>query len=219
MVNISSYNAHMQRPRAARPAKKPKDQYHHGDLRRALLQAAIRTIQKHGFHALTLRAVGDELGVSRTALYRHFQDKSALLTAVAAEGFRTLHVELVTSWDSGAHGLDSLTAMGEAYVRFALRHPWHYRVMFGSGFDLDTSDRELTQEGTGAFQALVTALVALQVRGLVRKDDGQTQANFVWAVVHGVAMLAIDGNFEHQGADTAAIARYAVDRLRAGIAQ
>ena len=107
--------------------------------------------------------------------------------------------------------------MGEAYVHFALHNPWHYRVMFGSGFELDTSDPELGQEGTGAFQALVGALSALQAQGLVRKDDAQTQANFVWAVVHGVAMLAIDGNFEHQGADTEALTRYAVERLSTGI--
>lgn len=219
VVNIASYNAHMPRLRAARPVKKPKDQYHHGDLRRALLQAAVRTLQKHGFSALTLRAVGDELGVSRTALYRHFSDKSALLTAVAAEGFRMLRVDLVSAWEAGGSSLPALAAMGEAYVHFALHHPWHYRVMFGSGFQLDATDPELGQEGQGAFQALVNALLSLQGRGLVRKDDGQTQANFVWAVVHGVAMLAIDGNFEHQCADTAALTRYAVDRLRAGIAE
>lgn len=165
-----------------------------------------------------LRAVGDELGVSRTALYRHFKDKSALLTAVAAEGYRMLRADLATAWDSGGISLPSLSAMGEAYVRFALRHTWHYRVMFGSGFELDAADVVLQEEGQGAFQALVGALVALQAQGLVRKDDAQTQANFVWAVVHGVAMLAIDGSFEHQGADTAAITRYAVDRLRTGIA-
>src|SRR5688572_10368039 len=133
------YTERMPTPRASRPtkpAKKPKDQYHHGDLRRALLQAALRTIQKHGFAALTLRAVGDELGVSRTALYRHFADKSALLTAVAAEGFRMLRVQLSEAWEGKGRGLPGFDAMGEAYVRFALEHPWHYRVMFGGGFEL-----------------------------------------------------------------------------------
>jgi AcrR family transcriptional regulator len=187
-------------------------------LRRALLEAAVRTIQKHGFGALTLRAVGDELGVSRTALYRHFADKSALLTAVAAEGFRTLRADLVAAWATEGDSLPSLTAMGEAYVRFALQNPWHYRVMFGSGFDLDTSDPELGAEGRAAFLALMNALLSLQAQGLLRQEDGQTQANYVWAVVHGVAMLSIDGNFEHQGADVAAITSYAVDRLRTGIA-
>lgn len=204
-------------PRPARPAKKPKDQYHHGDLRRALLQAAVRTIQKHGFDALTLRAVGDDVGVSRSALYRHFADKSALLTAVAAEGFRMLRLDLLAAWEQAGKGNAGFEAMGEAYVRFAVANPWHYRVMFGGGFELDTSDAELGEEGAGAFQALVDALLAQQARGLARRDDAQTQANFVWALVHGIAMLAIDGNFEHQGADVAALTRYAVERVRTGI--
>ena len=215
---MSSYIQHMRSVRAARPAKKPKDQYHHGDLRRALLQAAVRTIQKHGFSALTLRAVGDELGVSRTALYRHFADKSALLTAVAAEGFRMLRVDLETAWDGGCQGLPSLTAMGEAYVRFALGNPWHYRVMFGSGFELVATDPELIEEGNAAFQTLADALLALQTQKHVRQDDLSTQANFVWSVVHGVAMLAMDGSFEHRVSDLSAFARYAVERLATGIA-
>jgi AcrR family transcriptional regulator len=208
----------MRPARAARPAKKPKGQYHHGDLRRALLQSAVRTIQKHGFQALTLRAVGDDLGVSRTAIYRHFADKSALLTAVAAEGFRMLRVDLTAAWGEGCQSRASLTAMGEAYVQFALRHPWHYRVMFGSGFELVSADAELREEGNGAFQVLANALLALQAQNLVQTDDALTQANYVWAVVHGVAMLAIDGNFEHRGIDTAALTRYAVERLNTGIA-
>lgn len=204
--------------RTPRPSKKPSDQYHHGDLRRALVQAAVRTIQKHGFDALTLRAVGDELGVSRSALYRHFADKSALLTAVASEGFRVLRLALRGAWESGGQGRVGFEAMGEAYVRFAVDNPWHYRVMFGGGFALDTSDAELSEEGDGAFQTLVTSLVEQQAQGLVRKEDPETQANFVWALVHGIAMLAIDGNFAHQGADVPALTRYAVGRLQTGIA-
>jgi AcrR family transcriptional regulator len=205
-------------PRAPRLAKKPPDRYHHGDLRRALLQAAIRTIQKHGFSALTLRAVGDELGVSRSALYRHFADKAALLTAVAAEGFRMLRLELLAAWDGAGKGLSGFSAMGETYVHFAVENPWHYRVMFGGGFELNASDPELNEEGAGAFRALLDALVEQQAQGLVRQDDPQTQALFIWASVHGIAMLAIEGNLKHREADPASLSRYAMERLRAAIA-
>lgn len=204
--------------RARRPVRKPREQYHHGDLRRALLQAAVRTLQKQGLEALTLRSVGDELGVSRSALYRHFSDKAALLTAVASEGFRMLHDELRSAWEHSGKGRVGSLAMGEAYVSFALEHPWHYRVMFGSGFDLDASNAELRQTGSAAFDVLVESLVELQAAGLARQEDVRTQANFVWAVVHGVAMLAIDGSIEHQGAEPKALARYAVERLHTGIA-
>src|SRR5690349_18612179 len=84
---------------APRAARKRRDRYHHGDLHRALLQEAVRTIQTRGVEALTLRAAGQTLGVSRSALYRHFADKAALLRAVAQEGFRMLRLELVRAWD------------------------------------------------------------------------------------------------------------------------
>lgn len=207
----------MPTPRAPRIAKKPRDQYHHGDLGRALLQAAVRTLQKQGLDALTLRAVGEELGVSRTALYRHFADKSALLTAVASEGFRMLRSALLAAWEDGGRGRVGFAAMGDAYVRFAIDNPWHYRVMFGGGVELDAADPELTAAGTAAFLALLDALVEQQAQGLVRKDDPQTQATFVWAVVHGIAMLAIDGTLQARGTDLGALARYSLERLRTGI--
>ena len=128
-----------------------------------------------------------------------------------------LRADLLAAWDGGGRGRAGMEAMGQAYVHFAIVNPWHYRVMFGGGFELDAADPELQQAGTAAFGALVDALVEQQGQGLVRRDDPRTQANFVWAVVHGVAMLAIDGNLEHQGADVAVVTRYAVTRLREGI--
>jgi len=204
--------------RASRLPRKPTDQYHHGDLRRALLQAAVRTIQKHGVQALTLRAVGEELGVSRSALYRHFTDKAALLGAVAREGFRMLRLELLGAWQRAGKGREGFDAMGEAYVRFALENPWHYRMMFAGGFDPNATDPEHVEEDVDAFQVLVDALVEQQERGLVRRDDPQALAHFIWAVVHGIAMLALDGPLQHKGADVGELTRYAVERLRTGIA-
>src|SRR4051812_33434126 len=140
-----------------RLARKPAHQYHHGDLQPALLQAAVRTIQKQGVHALTLRAVGEELGVSRSALYRHFTDKAALLVAVAREGFRMLRIELEGAWERGGKGRPGFEAMGDAYVRFAIAQPSHYRVMFGSGLERKGDAPDLAEEGTRAFLALVNA--------------------------------------------------------------
>ena len=106
--------------------------------------------------------------------------------------------------------------MGGAYVRFAVDNPSHYRVMFGGVVDPKACDPELAAEAAGAFQALVDALAALQRGGIVRADDTLTMARFVWAVVHGVAMLGIDGQLPEPGA-VEALTRYAVDRLRTGI--
>ncbi|HYP89843.1 MAG TPA: TetR-like C-terminal domain-containing protein, partial [Polyangiaceae bacterium] len=88
---------------------------------------------------------------------------------------------------------------------------------FGDGCELVAEDAELGEEGGGAFRALEGALVFLQTRGLVRADDVQTQANFVWSVVHGVAMLSIGGSFERASVDVSSLSRYAVQQLISGI--
>jgi AcrR family transcriptional regulator len=202
-------------PAPARPRRKPRDRYHHGDLRRALLDEALRTIQQDGVEALTLRTIGGKLGVSRTALYRHFADKRALLSAVATEGFRMLRERLVEAWSSG--GVPGLNAMGVAYIRFAMGNPSHYRVMFGGFVDYAPPDEELTREANAAFQALVDALRALQGDGVVRKDDPLQLARFVWATVHGVSMLVIDGQLPRQQALIDGLIHFTVERIHTGI--
>jgi AcrR family transcriptional regulator len=214
-----------------RRARKRANHYHHGDLRRAMLQAAVRTIRTHGIDGLTLRGVGSALGVSRTALYRHFTDKAALLAAVAAEGFRRLRLDLEAAWNEGGRGRAGFEAMGVAYVRFAVAHPSHYRVMFGADIPKDGADiredggdiredanPELAQEGAGSFQVLVDAITALQEQDLARRDDPHQMALFVWAAVHGVAMLAIDGRLGRETSAIESLTDYTTDRIRAAIA-
>src|SRR5919106_2570982 len=94
-----------------RIARKPRRSYHHGNLRRALLDEALVTIRDNGIDGLTLREIGARLGVSRTALYRHFADKRALLMAVATEGFRMLHQQLVAAWEEGGRGRAAFESM------------------------------------------------------------------------------------------------------------
>ena len=201
----------------ARPRRKPRDRYHHGDLRRALLDEALRTIQQDGVDALTLRTIGVRLGVSRTALYRHFTDKRALLSSVATEGFRLLTKRLLNAWKAG--GIRGFNAMGVAYIRFAMGNPSHYRVMFGGFVDDGPRDDDLMRESTAAFQALVDAIVALQHEGAVRKDDALQLAQFIWAVVHGVSMLIIDGQLAHHRAPIDDLIQFAVERINTGVAR
>src|SRR6516225_12370324 len=107
--------------------KKPAKPYHHGDLRHALLDEALRTIQTHGVEHLTLRTVGERLGVSRSALYRHFANKQSLLATVGKEGFRKLRQAIADAWERNGRGRIGFRAMGKAYVQFAVAHPFHYR--------------------------------------------------------------------------------------------
>ena len=200
------------------PRKKRAGRYHHGDLRRALIEEAVRTIQIEGAHDLTLRGVGDRLGVSRSALYRHFSGKQALLAAVGREGFKTLRVALTDAWEQAGRGRPGFEAMGLAYVRFAAAHPSHYRVMFGRFLDSCDKDEALVQEARAAFQVLVDALVEQQRQGLVRTDEPLMLARFIWAVVHGIAMLAIDGQLRDDDDRGETLSRYAVERVRDAIA-
>ena len=109
----------------------PADRYHHGDLRRALVEAALQLLAEGGTEALGLRELARRVGVSASAPYRHFRDKQALIQAVAAAGFE-MFLEAVEGAKAGVAPEEQLGAMAEAYVHFALRYPRLYRLMFSS---------------------------------------------------------------------------------------
>jgi AcrR family transcriptional regulator len=206
---------HSSRPKAR---KKPAKPYHHGDLRRALLDEALRTIETEGVEHLTLRTVGSRLGVSRSALYRHFADKQSLLATVGKEGFRKLRQALADAWEGNGHGRTGFDAMHRAYVQFAVEHPSHYRVMFGGFIESAAKDDHFISEARGAFQVLVDALVEQQNAGDIRRDDPVLMARFVWALVHGTAMLFIDGQLP-EPAQREALEPYLAERIYVSIRQ
>ena len=208
----------MARSTRPKPGKKPAKPYHHGDLRRALLDEAVRTIQTHGVEHLTLRSVGERLGVSRSALYRHFADKQSLLATVGKEGFRMLRQAIADAWEQNGRGRIGFQAMGKAYVQFAGAHPSHYRVMFGRFIESAAKDDHFLTEAKAAFQVLVDALVEQQSSGDIRRDDAVLMGRFVWALVHGTAMLVIDGQLP-EAAQREALEQYAFERLYASIRQ
>ena len=200
-----------------RTARKPRGTYHHGNLRQALVDQAVRTIGRSGIDALTLRGVGAALGVSRTALYRHFADKDALLAVVAREGFVALKATLDAARTRDADVDGQLTEMGTAYVRFAIDNQAHYLVMFGSFLERCQDEPDLMADATAAFEALVAMIVDLQQAGRIRTHDPLLLSRFVWASVHGIALLAINGQL---GPDcSAGVALYAAcaPRIRAGL--
>jgi AcrR family transcriptional regulator len=204
---------------AARPARKPRSRYHHGDLRRALIDEAVRTIQHDGVDALTVREAGRRLGVSRTALYRHFSDKSALLAAVARDGFQRFRQDLVDAWEADGRRREGFERMGRAYVSFAAANPSHYRVMFGAFGDLCEKDPALQADAAAAFQVLVDAIQGLQTGGKIRGDDPRQLAYFIWSAVHGIASLAIDGQLGPGPKVRDELVSFALERLFTGIAK
>jgi AcrR family transcriptional regulator len=202
----------------AAPQRKPRNAYHHGHLRQALVDQAVQTIRADGVEALTLRDVGVQLRVSRTALYRHFADKQALLAAVATEGFRAFRIALSTAWEGAGRGRAGFLAQGGTYIRFALDNPSHYRVMFGGYVSKDDGESEFAREGEAAFRVLVDALIELQQQGLVRPGDALQLALFVWASVHGTAMLAIGGQLRRRDVSLDELVAFAVERVWDGVA-
>jgi AcrR family transcriptional regulator len=164
-------------------------------LEQALVDAAIRTIGKRGADTLTLRDIGAQLGVSRTAIYRHFEDKSALLARVALEGFRMFRQALQTARDDArAQGLEPIEEMGAAYVTFALANEAHYKTMFGDAFENHDRYPELNREGGAAFEVLLNTVKEEQAAGRIEgKQDPLQTAHVLWAGVHGIATLGMAG--------------------------
>ena len=141
-----------------------------------------------------------------------------MLATVGTEGFRTLRQAITDAWEQSGRGRAGFQAMGKAYVRFAVAHPSHYRVMFGGFIESAARDDHFVAEAKSAFQVLVDALVERQNAGDIRPDDPVLMARFVWALVHGTAMLVIDGQLP-EAAQTGALEDYALERLDASIRQ
>ncbi len=164
--------------------------YHHGDLRPKLVAAARQLLEAEGLEAVTLRAVAAASGVSRQAPYHHFADKSALLAAVAANGFEALATAMTALMDKEAAPAGRMEASGVGYVVFALENPALFRLMFGGSGENFETDVELVRCRGRAHQVMTDALKDLGPRS---PDDLETGGVAAWAVVHGLADLINKG--------------------------
>lgn len=162
--------------------------YHHGNLPVALVRAAAELLEEGGATELSLRAVARRAGVSTAAPYRHFADRSALLSAVAADGYRKLAVQLAEAHPAPTTAED-LAAIAVAYVRFALEQPGLFRVMFVESCDPGSAERVAASEAIGEY-----------VKGIVDHAfpgaNPDAMATAVWALVHGLAFLYLDGKLD-----------------------
>jgi AcrR family transcriptional regulator len=174
----------------------PEATYHHGDLPAALVRAAMELIEEGNESALSLRAVARRAGVSPAAPYRHYADREALVSAVAAVGYRELAERL-----AAAHPAPStpgeLASVATAYVQFALDRPALFRIMFGEPCDRDNGER-----------VAATAAVSQYVRAIVERTfpsaDPDAMATAIWALVHGLAFLHLDGKLDGSSPRTVA---------------
>lgn len=176
----------------AKKKKPTRKTYHHGDLARALVEAAVDIIERQGAEAITLREVASCVGVTHGAAYRHFEDKTALLAAVAEEGYRALTQRLRAASSSDPRGprarLESLAA---TYVSFAMDRPAHYRVMSGPRLNEEARFPSLEDAIQEAFQFLTAEIARGQEEGIFRHGVPRDMAVAFWVAGHGFADLVL----------------------------
>ena len=167
-----------------------KGKYHHGDLRRAILECACQHLRHDGADSLSLRAIAREIGVSATAPYRHFESKNALFAGIATLGLEILESKLeevrgITPEDP----FDNLIKMGVVYLQFARKHSEKYQLMLDNSM-LDSMEYpDLMDARARAFKILVGAILDGQRAGLYRSEPVEKLAAVVWAGFHGAASL------------------------------
>jgi len=174
------------------PIARKRKRYHHGDLRRALLDATLDLAAEHGAGGVTLREVARSAGVSQTAPYRHFPDKDAMLAAAAEEGFRLYHDELEAALSATRSDPKArLVELGVTYVRFAIEHTPYFRLMYGHGSPPKSASPELQAAARVAFQAGL-AVVEQALAHASSKASVKDVMFRMWALIHGIATLALD---------------------------
>jgi AcrR family transcriptional regulator len=196
-INVNVVNMADRRKKAPDSAGR-RDTYHHGDLKRALTQAALALVAEKGPKGFTLTEAARRAGVSVAAPYRHFADKAQLLAAVAEEGFIQLHEALSAASAGASDPKSRVIELGRAYVRWAVTHPDYYLAMFGA----ETVKKDhpgLLIAGERAFGDLLDAITNCLELGVMEGPDALTIAGPMWALVHGVAALAIGGDLHHVG--------------------
>jgi AcrR family transcriptional regulator len=178
--------------------------YHHGDLRAELVRVAGQILDQGGIDALSLREAARRAGVSHSAPYRHFADREALLAEVVGQGFAQLGAALREAAPAGG------SAVARAYLRFALARPRRYRLMFaGEAFPAHRARQAAQAE-------LVLGVLAQSVPDLGDAEHARRAASAAWSLLHGLALLLIDGYLDPAivGADAERLAREVVGLVR-----
>jgi AcrR family transcriptional regulator len=164
--------------------------YHHGNLKEALIQAALDLIAQKGPGGFTFAEAARSAGVSPAAPYRHFRDRDDLLIDVARRGFEQFTLALARAWDDGRpEPMFAFERVGRAYLDFARTEPAYYAAMFEAGIPHDASP-ELREAGEAAFAVLRAAaekLIARLPPG--RRPPALMMALHIWSLAHGIASL------------------------------
>lgn len=184
--------------------------YHHGDLRRRLVEEAITMVREGGLESLSLRRLAERVGVSQTALYHHFQDKQGLLCAMGEEGIRRFDESLRQGESRAETPGGRLECFITAYVRFALAYPELYELMFGRTTWKGGTTTSFEQTARSSFRSYADMVAALQHSGHLSSDINALRlAQVMWGTLHGLCRMHNDGLLFSPG-DVEEISRYAL---------
>ena len=195
----------------------PKKSYHHGDLRRALLETATRMIHADGVDSITMRSLAARAGVSRTAAYHHFGNKQELLCALAMDGF-VRQMEAVDIAGEAGDFRAQLSRFIRSYVKFSAENAEYYELMLGGGiWRKGLATDELRSVGDVAFRNLTKQVSSWQELGFIDPDaDTLRVTQVIFCSAHGISQFIIDGIYVHQTA-LDAICDATVDALVNGL--
>jgi AcrR family transcriptional regulator len=178
-------------------ADSKEKKYHHGDLKPALLDETARLLREEGESALSLRRLASNLGVSRTAPYNHFENKDALLAAVAEEGFRRFEKAMKDARRKHREstGNETTRALVQTYLKFALNNPEYYDLMYGrKSWHGGAQTESLATTARQVMRQDIERLERLQEKGLISADvDVVYYERIFWGTMHGISRLCLDG--------------------------
>ncbi|EQA36041.1 WHG domain protein [Leptospira inadai serovar Lyme str. 10] len=167
-----------------------KNSYHHGDLKRALLDASIRILKEEGYKALSLRKAAMLAGVSQSAPYRHYSDLESLYADIAEEGFKLLSErQRKIQSKYRTNPLLLFREAGVSYVEFALEHQDLFRIMYGNQIESHLKYESLVKMEDESFRIIVEIIQACEAAGLIKTDSVEKSAIAAWTMVHGIAVL------------------------------
>jgi AcrR family transcriptional regulator len=180
-------------------SSKEESNYHHGELKKALILAARKILRKQGVQELSLRGLAREIGVSQMAPYAHFKDKQTLLEAIASSGYEDLSKKMVDAQKENplTKGRDLAFLYGVEYILFALENPDLYKLMLNQITPMkQKSKKEKGKEIWNASQRPFLLLFSAFADGKMPRDIAQVKALGSWSIVHGIATLAIEGHLQ-----------------------
>ena len=172
-----------------------KHEYHHGNLKEEFITIAMDFIAKEDVDKLTLKILSDATGTSRSAIYKHFKNKDALIETIIEKGFDKFDAETTLYLRDNSKALiDKFYLTGKLYIEFAMQNPNLYRLLFGKKYaHIREELLSIKDEDCSGFAALQKTVEDGQKQGILKKDDSYRQAIVIWATMHGFSSLIIDG--------------------------